>query len=174
MELLIKQFDNVFELKSSSTSLSAKWFMTFGKQEMEVFQEKQLRYSIVRRFTFWKWKLRYTIKDLKGNTFVLENSNRDHSIYEVKMGEVSYQIKMHPLMMKSFFKNGKQIAFSEETRLDKGKGTYLWMNHDENIEILFLLSVCFKIGETNESLIKYNLGHSGKTESRDKDWIATS
>ena len=176
MELLIEQFDNRFELSNKGDTrimLYANWSMLFGKYKAEIFKwNEKLIFSINRKFSFWKWNMTYFIRNESGNIIEFKAINKRHSIYEMKFEQNVFQLKLHKGRKKSVFKNGKQIAEIDESLIeilyrDKIKVT---TNNQENINEIFLMLVCLKIGDVNEGGITFDLGNIGKMEPINEKW----
>jgi hypothetical protein len=176
MEFIIEQFDNNFKLSKKGDSrkiLSGNWSMLIGKYKAEIFNEKEkLIYSINRKFSFWKWNMSYSIKENIGNIIELKAENKWHSLYKMKIQKNEYVLKLHKGRRKSIFKNGIQIAKIDESLIEvfyKDKVKII-TNNAENINEIFLLIICLKIGEKNEDGITFDLGNFGKLESIDNNW----
>jgi len=176
MEFIIEQFDNYFELSKSGDSrkiLNGNWSMLFGKYKAEILNpEEKLIYSINRKFSFWKWNMTYSINDNFGNIIELKAPNKRHSIYEMKIEKNKYVLKLHKGRKKSVFKNGIQIAKIDESLVElfyKDKVKII-TNNPENINEIFLLIICLKIGEENEGGITFDFGNIGEMEPIDNNW----
>ena len=176
MEFIIEQFDNYFELSKKGDSrkiMNGNWSMLFGKYKDEIFTEKEKSiYSISRKFSFWKWNMSYLIKDNNGKIIELKAKNKWHSVYELKIEKDEYLLKLHKGRKKSVFKNGIQIAGIDESLIElfyKDKVKII-TSKPENINEIFLLIICLKIGEENEGGITFDLGNIGKMEPIDNNW----
>lgn len=145
-----------------------EWSMLFGNYKAKVFDhnENQL-FSIKKKVNIWKLKVNYFIKDKNGKPLEITGKNKKHSIYELKIQENSFELKLHKGNKKSFFKNGIQIASIDET-IFRGKTTIITKNI-ENLTEIFLMLFCLKIGENNDG-ITFNFGNIGKMEPINESW----
>ena len=176
MEFIIEQFDNRFELSKKGHSriiLYGNWSMLFGKYKAEIFnRNEKLIYSIKRKFSLWKWNMTYFVKIENGKQIELKAKNKWHSIYEMKIEQNEFQIKLHKGRKKSIFKNGKQIAEIDESLVEVFYHDKIRIitNAQESVNEIFLMILCLKIGEENEGGITFDFGNIGKMEPIDKNW----
>ena len=167
----MEYFINNLELTKNGdtrTIMYGEWSMLFGNYKGKVFDFKgNLLFSIKKKISVWKLKVNYFITDKKGKSFEMFAINKKHSIYELRIQENIFELKLHKGNKKSFFKNGIQIAAVDETMF-RGKTTILIKDIDNLIEI-FLMLFCLKIGEDNDGLT-FNFGYIGKMEPINEKW----
>lgn len=149
---------NNFKLYNHKDHLkyTASWFLEFGKTTSEVYNlEKEIIFSITKKFNFWKWKVSYSIKDKEGTALVLQSDNKQNSSFSMNLNAKKYQVKIHYKQKKSFFKNGIKIAEIDDAFLtSKEENTSnLLLLHEEDLTLVFLLFMCLKTGETNQKPI---------------------
>ena len=144
-----------------------EWSMLFGKYKAEIFNcNEKLIYSIERKFSLWKWNMTYHIENEYRKKIKLEAKNKWHSIYEMKIEQNKFQLKLHKGRKKSVFKNGKQIAGIDESFIEVfyHNKVRIITNDLESINEIFLMIVCLKIGEKNKEEITFDFGNIGKME----------
>lgn len=150
------------------TIMYGEWSMLFGNYKAKVFDYKEnLLFSIKKKVNLWKLKVNYFITDKNGESFEMIGTNKKHSIYELRIQENTFVLKLHKGNKKSLFKNGMQIASVDET-IFRGKTKILTKNV-ENLKEIFLMLFCLKIGEDNYG-ITFNFGNIGKMEPIDENW----
>ncbi|WP_299666116.1 hypothetical protein [uncultured Polaribacter sp.] len=146
---------NNFKLYDADDKLyySASWFLEFGKTTSEIYNlEKEVIFSIVKKFKFWKWRIAYEIQNKQHKTFVLNSVNKENTHFLLQFKEDVYEIKIHYAQKKSIFKNGIKIAEIDDAFLsskEENTSNLLLVNM-EDVEMIFLLFCCLKTGETNQ------------------------
>ena len=149
---------NNFKLFNAADALqyTASWFLEFGKTTAEVYDLKnEILYAISKKFKFWQWRMSYSIITKSKETLVLNSENVANSIFKLSLGKDFYEIRMHYFQKQSVFKNGHKIAeindgFSES--IEENTSNLLILNA-EDLEIIFLLYICLKIGVINQKPI---------------------
>ena len=175
MEFYIERFRTELRLFDDNSDLEiySNWWMPFLKSSRAVILNKNgdKLYSIKRNFLLSKFKLVYEIHRANGFKYILDLT-RKGTIYEIKIDDNFYEIKIHKQRKSSIFKNKIQIALIDEafmSLLGKNKIKVL-ANNDVNKEIVFLLITCLNIGNENESEMSFDFGNIGKVEALDNNW----
>ena len=151
---------------------SSEWFMDFGKFGADVVgAEDQKLYGIVKKFQFWKWKIVHTITNNFGKTYTFTSKNNRKTIYSILMDDVAYELHIHYKKRISIFKNNLKIAEFDESFSDKNdtENIKLFLLDKNDLEIVFLLYSCLKIGETNEHK-KAMLTSQKQLETNQEPW----
>ena len=153
---------------STSTIMYGEWSMLFGNYKAKIFDFKEnLLFSIKKKVNAWELKVNYFITDKSGKSFEMYGVNKNHSIYELRIQENIFELKLHKGNKKSLFKNGIQIASVDETKF-RGK-TSILTKDVENLTEIFLMLFCLKIGEDNDG-ITFDFGNIGKMEPINEKW----
>lgn len=130
------------------------WFMEFGKTISEVFNNsKNKLFTMTKKFQFWKWRMVYKIINNKEENYILIAQNTRNTIYKLNYKSNSYAVLIHYKKRISIFKNDKKIAeldasFKSEKFRDS---IQLITNNTEELEIIFMLFSCVKIGESDQA-----------------------
>ena len=135
---------------------TASWFLEFGKTTSEVYNlENEIIYAIAKKFKFWKWKMSYNIITKNKEILVLSSDNTANSVFKMPLNKDLYEVQIHYFQKKSIFKNGLKIAeindaFSES--FEENTSNLLFLD-TKDLEIIFLLFTCLKMGVVNQKPI---------------------
>ncbi len=176
MILFVKQSGTGLKMYKESDTDSmfhGHWSMLFGNYKAKIFNNQNaLLYSIRKRFKLFKLETTYEIKANNGRHFVLKSMNGKHSILRLHHDKDIYEIRIHKGRDKSIFLNGKQVAKMTDSVFEiLGKDKIeIEADYDINVEIIFLLIICLRIGEGGELGATFDLGQLGKMEEANKRW----
>lgn len=151
----LKHYNNTIKILNGDDSIyTSEWFMDFGKMGSEIFNiDENLLYKITQKFKFWKWKMEFTIKNSKGDTNYLISENNRKTIYGALLDNINYTIKIQYKRRTSVYKNDVKIAEFDASFTDKNhpETIKLILLDEKDLETVFLLFSCIKIGETEQS-----------------------
>ena len=176
MEFLIKHLGNYFELTRKGDAqvlMTGDWWLRWGKYKAEVYgKEGKLKFAIQKKVNVWKLKLTLTITNEKGETFIMSNQNKRHSIHRLNYKKDLYEIKLHKGRKQSIFKNGLQIAAVDESFVNMFNTDEIQIltSDEDSMEVVFLMILCLKIGENNHGTLTFNFGSIGKMEPINENW----
>ena len=146
---------NNFKLYNAADVLlyKASWFLEFGKTTSEIYNlENTILYTITKKFSFWKWRMSYTIMPKDQKKIVLNADNKKNTLFKLQLDKDTYEVQIHYFQKKSIYKNGVKIAeindaFAES--IEENTSNIITKDKSD-LEIIFLLSICLKTGEINQ------------------------
>lgn len=140
----------LFAEESKKMIYTSFWFLDFGKicAEVKSVNETNL-YSITKKFKFWKWKMVYSIRNRSNGSFEFISRNCKRTIFETEKLENRFELRVHYKHKKSIYKNNNKIAEFDESVFSNENRIKLLMSDTCEKEIIFLLYVCFLMGNNN-------------------------
>lgn len=130
--------------------------MEFGKSISEVFDEhEEKKFTMVKKFLFWKWRMVYKITDNKQYNSILIAENNRNTIYKLNYNSSTYKVLIHHKKRFSILKNEEKIAEIDNSFTDKDflNSIKIVTSSTSEFQIIFMLFSCIKIGETDQTKV---------------------